>query len=174
MPIALSLHFDPATAAAVRGVWSALAAGGVSRDMLELGYPPHLTLIVAEDARHAPMLASALPRLAPLVPAVLALGDVRQFEGTSVTWLSCTADGAGLEGLHAAAADVLPADAVEPHYRVGAWTPHVTLALGGVAETLLRVARATWTPRREVMTTRLEVARFPPPVAIAGVTLPAR
>lgn len=174
MPVALSLHFDPATTDAVRSVWRALAAAGASQDMLELGYPPHLTLIVAEDERHAPMLASALPQLASLVPPVLALGEVRQFAGTSVTWLSCTSDRGGLGALHAAAADALPIEAVQPHYRVGTWTPHVTLALDGVAEMLLRIARAAWTPRHEVMPTRLEIARFPPPVAVAGVALPAR
>jgi len=171
MALALSLHFDGATANAVRAVWDALARAGESRDMLDLGYPPHLTLIVVDDETLAPTLIGALGRLARLAPQNPALGIVRQFEATCVTWVSYVADRTPLDRLHASAAELFPIENIDPHYRPGLWTPHVTLALDGVAERLAEVARAAWTPRPIVYATRLEVARFPPAVTIAGVDL---
>ena len=173
MALALSLHFDHATADAVRIVWDALAIAGESRDMLDLGYPPHLTLIVADDEGLAPVLYHALPALAPLVPGRLVLGDIRRFEGTSVVWASYGADLGELTRLHTAAAGLLALEAIDPHYRPGSWMPHVTMAVTGVPENLMRVAREAWRPRHDVRTTRLEVARFPPAEALEGIELPA-
>jgi hypothetical protein len=62
MAVALSLLFEGAAADAVRAVWAALAEAGESRDMLELQYPPHLTLIVAEDEGFMPILVGTLRR----------------------------------------------------------------------------------------------------------------
>lgn len=45
MAFALCLRFDAETEAAVAAVWQALAEGGVSNDMLRLGYAPHLSQI---------------------------------------------------------------------------------------------------------------------------------
>jgi len=170
MAVALSLLFEGAAADAVRAVWAALAEAGESRDMLELQYPPHLTLMVAEDEGFMPILVERFAGLAPLVPDALGLDEVRQFEGTSVTWVSC-GDDPGLGRLHAAAAGLLPADAIHPHYRPGVWTPHVTLALKGKAQSLLDRARAEWTKGVPARISRLEVARFPPAETLVGIDL---
>ena len=171
MPVALSLHFDRATADAVRAVWDALAKAGASRDMVDFGYPPHLTLIVVDDESFAAALVAALLSLGKLASQSMRLGDVRQFEGTSVTWISLAGDRARLDALHRAAVTSVPTDAVHPHYRPVMWTPHVTLALNGVVPKLLDTAREAWVPR-EGRTSRLEVARFPPARPIAGIDLP--
>jgi hypothetical protein len=63
MAVALSLLFEGAAADAVRAVWAALAEAGESRDMLELQYPPHLTLMVAEDEGFMPFSSNASPDL---------------------------------------------------------------------------------------------------------------
>lgn len=173
MAIALSLLFDAAMTEAVRAIWVALADAGESRDMIDLGYPPHLTIVVAEDEGLAPLLVRGLAQLASLVPSSLALGEIRQFEGTSVTWISAASDPSGLMRLHAAGAALLPAEAIHPHYRPDSWTPHVTLATNGNPSRLLEASRAAWTPRSGVPT-RLEVARFLPAQALAGIDLPAK
>jgi len=171
--VALSLVLGGAAADAVRAVWRSLAEDGAGRDMLDLGYPPHLTLVVVGDEGQAPQLVDALGSLAPLVPKTLTLGEVRQFADASVTWVSCVGDRTQLDRLHGVAASVIEADAIDPLYQPGSWIPHVTLATAGNAQSLLAHARARWTPRVIARIARIEVARFPPAEVIAGIDLPA-
>ncbi len=165
MALALSLHFDATASRAVRGIWSALAAAGVSRDMLDLGYPPHVTLLVLDDETHAKRLQAGLGELAPLVPHELQLAEVRQFPENSVVWIECLGD---LAPLHRVAADLVPPESINPHYRPGAWTPHMTLQVAGDARRALELARPAWRPT-SAFPVKLEVASFPPPLALGGV-----
>jgi hypothetical protein len=49
MPYAISLLLDDEGGASIREYWSALVEADISRSMLELGYPPHITLRIYED-----------------------------------------------------------------------------------------------------------------------------
>lgn len=171
MALALALLFDDETTAAVERIWSELAAAGISRDMLDLGYPPHLTLTVVEDETWRPQLEEALGRLATLVPHQLGFVEATMFPGTSVTYLTVDGD---LRSLHkAAAAGLLPND-VRVHYRSEDWTPHVTLQTTGDAAAGLKVARGFWKVRRATRPVGLELVSFPPVIRLAGRDLAAR
>jgi proline iminopeptidase len=166
MALALSLLFDTDASLAVRGVWSALAEAGVSSDMRDLGYPPHVTLLITDDERLADRLSDGLAALAPLVPNSLTLRDVRQFPDTPVVWIECLGD---LEKLHEAAAGLVPLESIRPHYRPGAWTPHVTLQTLGDPVRAIDFASDNWTPGITAHPFQLELASFVPVVPLTGV-----
>ena len=169
MALAISLVFDAETTRRVDALWRALADAGISRDMLDLGYPPHVTLVVADDDGLEPQMREAL---AGALGAALTikLGPVRRFEGTDITWLA--ADGGDdLLALHRAVADVLPLDAIRPYYRPGQWVPHMTLQTAGDAGAGRELLDATWRGEWSGVTTRLELARFLPVVVLDGMAL---
>jgi 2'-5' RNA ligase len=171
--LALNLLFEPETAAAVRRLWQDLADAGVSADMLGLGYPPHLTLLVSDDERHVASLVPALAELAPRAPSSLRLGSVSTFAETEVVYLGCGGDLTRLRELHRAAAVLLPEESIRPYYRPANWTPHVTLQTIGDAARALSLVRRRWPTGRDAMPTRLELATFLPVVVGEGIDLPS-
>lgn len=168
MALALSLLFDAAPNAAVERIWQDLAASGISSDMLDLGYPPHLTLVVADDEALLPTFAAALADLAPLVPRQLRLGEVNGFAGTSVVYIACDGD---LAEVHRAAAACVPLESIRPYYRPGAWTPHVTLQTAGDPVAASRLAKTHWRAGMSAVPVRLELAAFVPVKVQDGVDL---
>jgi 2'-5' RNA ligase len=117
MALALSLVFKDDEVARVRALWQGLADAGISRDMLDLNYPPHVTLVVVEgngqEARLRRLLAKIEPR-----PVSVQLGGVNRFAGTDIVWLACDG-GDELAALHQEITGVLPAELIRPHYRHG-------------------------------------------------------
>ena len=49
MTFAVTLLFDAATTTTISARWQLLAAAGVSNSMLDLGYPPHVSLVVYDE-----------------------------------------------------------------------------------------------------------------------------
>lgn len=169
MALAVNLLFDVETTRAVAGIWAALAAEGVSRDMIDLDYPPHVTLVVVDDEALEPQLRAALA-LGEGRPAMsMTLGPVRRFDKTTICWLA--AEGEGLLDLHAAVADTVPAAAIRAHYRPGQWVPHMTLQTQGDPDVGTAVARAIWPVERPAVAVRLDMCRFLPVVQLDGVDL---
>lgn len=169
MALALSLVFGDAAVADVRALWQALADAGISRDMLDLGYPPHLTLVVADDDGFEDEMRLAL-QAAEGHTISIALGGVHRFDGTSVVWLACDG-GEALTALHADIASRLPLQAIRPYYRPGHWTPHMTLQTTGDAEAAMALAGKLWRATPVLRAARLELARFLPVQVLEGVTL---
>src|SRR3954451_22660067 len=120
MPLAATLVLDEAGAAPVRAMWQALAAAGLARDALELGYPPHLTLAVWEAAPEAAALAALAAGWAALALRRAGFGV---FPGGGL-WLAPVVT-SELLARHAALHAALPGLASHPHYAPGAWVPHV-------------------------------------------------
>jgi len=168
MAVALSLLFDAGTSDVIERIWRALSAAEISSDMLDLGYPPHLTLVVADDEALLPAFAGSLNDLAPLVPRQVRLGGVSGFPGTSVVYLECDGD---LADVHRAAADCVPLESIRPYYRPGAWTPHVTLQTAGDPVAAAAVAKAHWSGGMVAVPVRLELAAFVPVEVKDGVNL---
>jgi 2'-5' RNA ligase len=136
--------------------------------MVELGYQPHLTLIVTGNSEGAGALERALATIAGHVPSLVALGLVRAFPASEVVYLECAG---GLQALQRLAADVLPLSMLHEHYRPETWTPHVTLQTRGDTARALAVVRERWNPREATLVT-LEVISFPP--ATVRSSLPIR
>lgn len=125
MPFALTLRLHDTAAAAVRRMWEALAARGLSTDSLDLGYPAHLTLAIHPDTADAAALAAAADGWALARP--IAFAGFGLFPGApSVLFLAPVPD-AALLGAHADLHRRLPPGG-HAHYAPGAWVPHATLA----------------------------------------------
>lgn len=126
MPAAITLTFDAAGAARVCAMWDALAQAGHSNSMLRLGYVPHLTLLVLPDEA-ADAIAGLLPAVAGLVSPQITIATLGLVPGDpAVLWLGVVAT-QPLLALHAALAERI-GHPPHPHYRIGAWIPHITLA----------------------------------------------
>jgi len=129
MACAISLLLSAELTDAVSGHWHRLADVGLSRSMLELGYPPHVTLAVYDDL-DAKVAAAALDGV---------FRRVNRFEVT-LTGIATFGPGSGVcyaalapsPVLHRLHETVLAATggACRPHYQSGHWTPHCTLATG--------------------------------------------
>src|SRR5690606_30882305 len=118
MALAISLLFDAGTSAAVESIWTALDEADVSRDMLDLNYPPHVTLVVVDDEDLAPQLSAALALGIGLRQMPAMIGPVQQFDGTTICWLACEA-GPALHPLHDAVCGTVPLETIRAPYRPG-------------------------------------------------------
>jgi 2'-5' RNA ligase len=124
MAYAVTLRFDDDAAARVRGLWDTLSAAGFANHAARLGYEPHLTLALLDDAPRLGEIVSTISADWRAMP--LSLSAVAAFPAVPATlWLAPTIT-APLLKLHAALCSALPL--VHPHYQPGAWIPHVTLA----------------------------------------------
>jgi 2'-5' RNA ligase len=153
MPLAIVLRLDDAAAAAVRAV-----AWRLWPDAPAPNYPPHVTLVRAEDADAAPRLLAAM-RTVPAAPLPIRLGSVRHFAGPPpVCWLAPAPD-AALAACHAALVAALAGVALHPHSQAPAWTPHVTLFTGQAQDGPVAPI--------EGRLVAAELVRFPPPLLLA-------
>jgi hypothetical protein len=139
--------------------------------MLDLGYAPHLTLLVMDDESFASTLGASLVRPAAMVPPRLILGQVRSFPQTDVVFLSVEGPLPELFALHQAACELLPADSVRPHYRPAKWTLHITLQTVGDATRALALTSSRWHPDHLARTMRMELATFLPVRVGEGIAL---
>lgn len=172
MGAALCLRFGHTTAQAIERIWQDLANANVSTDMLRQGYPPHLTLLLMDDAAPAAAFVPELERLSLVAPPSLTLGEPRHFPQSEVVYLSCAGDLVALFELQRLAANVVPLDAIHEHYRPGAWTPHVTLQTTGDTARSLEIARANWRSPHVATPAALDALTFSPIEVVGSVSLP--
>ena len=131
MSYATVLHFDPATEDAVYAIWDALA-GLAARSMGDSGIQPHVTLADSEHVDLHALEAATATFAASTLPFRLALSSVGLFStDEGVLFFGVTVSRALLE-LHAEYSRIFGYHARQPnaYYRLGAWVPHVTLAMG--------------------------------------------
>lgn len=147
MSYATVLHFDPATEDAVYAVWDALA-GVVDRPMGDAGIRPHITLADSDHVDQRALAAATATFAASTLPFRVALSSVGLFStDEGVLFFGVTVSRALLE-LHAEYSRIFGYHARQPnaYYRLGAWVPHVTLAMGlreaRIGEALAVVRRA--------------------------------
>jgi len=127
MAFAVTLLFDSETATAISARWELLAAASVSRSMLDLGYPPHVTLVV-HDGPIDVGVSVALDRVFAQVDRMaMTLTGVTTFGAGSGVCYAALAPSLDLMRLHARTVGAM-GDACRPHYQTGRWTPHCTLA----------------------------------------------
>jgi hypothetical protein len=127
MAFAVTLLFEPDIAAAIVARWDVLAAAGVSRSMLDLGYRPHVSLVV-HDGPIAAGAAAALDRVFAQADRMAAtLTGVTTFGPGSGVCYAALAPSPELMRLHVSTVSAM-GDCCRPHYQTGRWTPHCTLA----------------------------------------------
>jgi len=109
--------------------WQRLADAGLSRAVIDLGYQPHVTLVVFDevDTKRA---TDALDELFKNVARfAVSLTGVTTFGPDSGVVYAALAPSPKLVGLHATVLAAI-GETCRPHYRSGHWMPHCTLAMG--------------------------------------------
>lgn len=169
MPYAVTLGLDPQSAVRVRALWDALARDGLSDDAVLLGYDPHLTLAIHDDAAAPDALIGAVRRATTgwgrmtLTCAALAV-----FPANPATlWIAPTVT-AQLLHRHSALCAALPGATLHAHYRPGTWMPHITLA-DDLATECIGMAMAAAAPLFQPFTAsleRIEIVRFRPVIGL--------
>jgi 2'-5' RNA ligase len=129
MAYAVNLLFNRSLADAVFERWTWLADADVSRSMLDLGYPPHVTLAVYDTLR-TDVATAALDRVFENVDqTAVTLTNVTTFGAGSGVLYAALDPSPDLMRLHAITAAAI-GEVCHPHYQTGSWTPHCTLATG--------------------------------------------
>ncbi len=132
MPYAVALRLDAAAAAPIEGMWRALAAAGLHDDSLALGYPPHVTLSIHPDTAVPARLRDVVAACAAQWTAIdVTLAGVGVFAAPVPVLFLAPVVTEALLLRQRALAEALADQPGDPHYRPGAWVPHVTLAKGG-------------------------------------------
>lgn len=129
MAFALSLLLDDGLTGAVAAQWRRLADAGLSRSMLDLGYPPHVTLAVYDELKAQRAAITLDEVFANGARFEVTLTGVATFGAGSGVVYAALAPSPNLARLHATALAAI-GEGCRAHYQAGQWTPHCTLATG--------------------------------------------
>jgi 2'-5' RNA ligase len=165
MPYAITLRLDGPAAEQLEQMQRAIADATGNRHIVELGYPPHVTLAVLSDDASPHAVEDAVVRAAEHWSAVpITLGGLGIFPGAITTIWAAPAVAEPLPGYHGHLIAALGADPVDPHYRVGAWVPHVTLGQADRASVTrtVDVATSLWQGPIRGRLDQVEMVRFSP------------
>jgi hypothetical protein len=158
MAVAFTLRLDDASAREVERMWDALADAELDASGRRLNYPAHLTLGIFPDQLAAPARAVAMRPMWLAMPITLAGFCVFPAAEPVLSLMPVVTP--ALLRTHARLFEALPVAAAEPHYRPGAWVPHVTLSEGHHAS--LDAVLPLWRGPMNVRLDRVEVVRAPP------------
>ncbi len=163
MPLAITLRFDPDSGSVFEGMWRALAMAGIDTDRQQLGYAAHITLAIYPDETSVERLRSGLARVAdPWGTLPIAMAGFGVFPGTfSILWAAPIVN-PELLARQTELQSELAGLPVHPHYRSGAWVPHVTLS-GALRDPgrALAVLIPQWRPINGILD-QLDLVRFRP------------
>ena len=167
MGFAVCLLFDPEVAAAMSARWDLLAAAGISRSMLDLGYPPHVTLAVYDELDVAPAVVSLDRAFGGVAQVPVTLTGFSTFGAGSGVCYAAVAPSPELNSLQARVLAVV-GEPCRPYCEPAQWTPHCTLAVG-MADAEIDRARGVLGPDWRTIAGVFEVAElveFEPVVGI--------
>lgn len=143
---AVCLYFDADAAAAVRLAWKRIAEAGISDEMPEAGWRPHVTLSGCRDLRLEEYLPVLREFAAQTKPQDISFTSVGYFGGGNrqTVFLAPTVT-RGLLNLHERHHGLVApfCSAVSPYYTPDGWTPHCTLALNLPTERLAQAVTLT-------------------------------
>ena len=164
---AVCLYFDADTTAAVREVWARFAEAGVSSEMPDAGWRPHITLAGCRDLRLSDYLPVLNEFASCVEPMKTSLSSIGLFGGDRHTLFLTPIVTRSLLDIHARHHRLVAqhCSAVSPFYAPDGWVPHCTLALNLSLRELAREVTLT-TERDLPITGRLEA------VGIVRVTRP--
>jgi len=173
MAFAVTLLFSTEIADAISARWTQLADAGLSRSMLDLDYPPHVTL-AAYDELAVDAAVASLDRVFDNVNQMrVTLTGFSTFGAGSGVCYAAVAASPDLVRLQAATITAI-GETCRPHYQTGSWTPHCTLATG-MSDAEIDRARDFLAPDWRSLTGMFETANlveFAPVVGIKRWTLP--
>ncbi len=131
MACGAALYFDEETDAAVRGLWQAIEDAGLPSSMLQLSYPPHLSILTCENVDVA-QARKVLPEfIANHPPLPVTFHSLGMFRGEEAIFFLAPVANRALLDFHAELWNLLTPYLVDPSplYQPGHWVPHVTIDL---------------------------------------------
>lgn len=166
MPYGICLKSRNATASEILKLWDEASLFEAKGSMLELGYPPHLTLAVFEQS---PREVSAIMAEVFSVQKVLLIkfDAVKYFDNeTMVLWAKPGSNHA-LSDIHSRLHSHFDPLSCHEHYRIGRWVPHCSLATA-VPQSAKPAAIQWAESQRLKFTVEFDVADFVqfPPVVV--------
>lgn len=167
MSLAVTLRLDTAAAGPVERIWHGLAERLGVREVLDLGYHPHITLAVIEAEVLPAAVEEALFTVADGVPRLpVNLAGFGIFPDPPATVWLAHAVTSELLALHERVTAALRPVPVRPHDLPRAWLPHVTLSQTDrhPPARILEAAVALWGGPIRGEAGRLELVAFPPAV----------
>ena len=172
MPFAVTLCCNASSASVVEDWWRTLAEQNVDCDRQQLGYAPHVTLGIYADDAPAFRLAAEIERFAAdWTTLAVALSGFGIFPGANTILWAAPVVTQDLLDRHRAWHEALPEIPVHPHYRPGAWVPHVTLSAALVDPgRALAALIPGWQPAT-LHLSRLELVRFRPVSVLSSHSL---
>jgi 2'-5' RNA ligase len=129
MAFGVSLLFNSEIANVISARWKQLADAGISSSMLDLKYPPHVTLAVYDELAVDAAVASLDRIFHNFDQIAVALAGLSTFGSGSGVCYAALAPSPDLMRLHATTIAAI-GEICRPHYQAGRWTPHCTLATG--------------------------------------------
>lgn len=143
--------------------------------MAALGYPPHISFLVVDDADPAELAAVALPILRQVPRLTVTFSRLDWFlVPQRVLWAAPDDQGlAVLRTVHEALHGALPDLRCQPHYALGRWIPHCTLGLAFREDRLQAAEQFAIqpVPPTAVVFDTANVITFPPIKVFAEVAL---
>ena len=172
---AVSLKATGPSAQFIRDLWEQVGAFETAPSMAALGYPPHFSFLVCEDADPAEMADVVLPILREMPALTVTFSRMEWFVAPRrVLWAAPDARAvAVLRDAHNALHAALPGLRCQPHYALGSWIPHCTLGLA-FDELHVEAAEefaATALVPTDVVFDTADVITFPPINVFAEATL---
>lgn len=130
MPLALTIKSGNASAAAITSLWDEAGAFEDWPSMRALGYPPHITLAIYDDASVTEAMAlAAMATLAEGQGAIaLTFDRLMAFDGPPLILWADPEPKEVLLSMHRRAHAAIDPRLCRPHYRPGRFVPHCTLA----------------------------------------------
>jgi len=130
MPFSINIRSDDPSCQKIRELWALCASLEDQPSMVSLGYPPHFTLAVFDNAQESELtslvgvLASAVSRVS------VSFNRLSYFETpTSIVLWAAPADPAPLAEIHRQVHARIDCESCWPNYRPGTWIPHCSLAI---------------------------------------------
>jgi len=176
MPYSINIRSDDGSSSRIRDLWALCERLEERPSMRALGYPPHFTLAVLDDAQE-PRLVAAVESLPESLSTVTVRFDrIAHFETPSsiVLW-AAPSNPAPLAELHGQVHERVNSGTCRSNYRPGFWVPHCSLA---VAIDLARRSEAMAIVQSEVAPFEvafdvIDCARFHPVEVFYERVLPA-
>ena len=172
---AVALKATGQSARFIRDLWQRVGAFETAPSMAALGYPPHISFLVFDDADPAEVAAVALPILRQMPRLTVKFSRLDWFrEPHRVLWAAPDETAvAALRAAHEALHVALPHLRCQPHYAAGNWIPHCTLGLAFREDNLQAAEQSANQPMppTDVVFDTADVITFPPIKVFAEVAL---
>jgi hypothetical protein len=131
MGVALTLKATGRSAQVIRDLWQRVGPFETAPSMAALGYAPHISFLVCDQADPDELAQIALPILREMPRLTVTFSRLEWFLAPRrVLWAAPDEHSvASLLTAHEALHAALPRVRCQPHYALRNWTPHCTLGL---------------------------------------------